>query len=196
MDLTDGGADKDANAQGKNHDKYGGQLSIGNYVAKELYQTVVGLVAPLGGAVLGLLIGRKTMPGTSNISPREWESMPEFIRKIPGLKTPPTKQHGYAALGGLMGGSIVATLLLGYGHWKKEKQAQMQVDEITHDVSNIELFKKTDPELKAENDRLWKLMQARDGKPGFADKEGRKPDAGWKESVEAEAALPKEAARS
>ena len=38
----------------------------------------------------------------------------------------------------------------------------MQVDEITKNISDIEVFKKTDPELKAENTRLWNELHARD----------------------------------
>lgn len=163
---------------------YDEKLSFGSYIGKEIYQTVVAIGSAVAGAYAGIVAAKKWMPDAEAIAQVKWEKLP-YVTKIPGLKIAPSlKQLQYGGIGGLMAGTTIGGLILGYGHWKKEKQAQMQVDEITRDVSNIELFKKTDPELKAENQRLWKLLKEREAKGG-----------NWQAQIQAEAAETTEAAR-
>lgn len=138
--------------------------SFGTYLLKELYQTAVALVGSIGGAYAGILAAK----------PLGGEPIPEFLgdvlKKLPGFKTsaPKTTQLALGGGAGLFLGSLLSAICLGYGHWKKVAQAQLQVDEITRNISDIEVFQKTNPELKAENARLWTELHAREKASGHA----------------------------
>ena len=91
-------------------------------------------------------------------------------------------QLKWGGLGGLFVGTLASGIVLGYEHWKKIKQSQLQVDEITKDISDIEVFKKTDPELKAENERLWAELKKHDG-GSMVEKVGSHKKESWKEAA-------------
>lgn len=164
------------------------KLGFGNYIMKEIYQTVVALGGMVGGAWAGAAAAAKWMKDTPMASVEQWRELP-LVGKIPGLKNPlGQRQLMVGGLGGMFAGTLVSGLILGYGHWKKEKQAQMQVDEITKDISRIELFKKTDPELKAENQRLWKMIEEREGKKAGGHAAAVGKSESWQEQAVAERA--------
>ncbi|MEJ0010189.1 MAG: hypothetical protein WDN72_06570 [Alphaproteobacteria bacterium] len=153
----------DENKPGNDYD---GQLSFGTYIGKEVYQLAVSFGSLIGGWYAGLGIGKVAFNGTAPAAKQaEWaEGLGKsgFVRAA-GLKTLPGKAQMISGVVGMFAGSILGGLVLGYGHWKKEKQAQMQVDELTKDISDIEVFRKTDPELKQENQRLWKMLKDKEG---------------------------------
>ncbi len=140
------------------------KTGFGNYLVKQAYQIIVSTGGVIGGAYAGV-VGAKRLLKDAVISAEhavEWAKLP-VISKLPGLKTAPSmKQLQFGGIIGAVIGSMASGLVLGYGHWKKVKQAQMQVDEITKNISDIEVFKATDPELKAENQRLWAELQKRE----------------------------------
>jgi hypothetical protein len=140
------------------------ETSFLTYIGKEIYQTTVGLVGAVGGTLLGIFATKPFFKDAvvSKDMQAIWKSQP-WISKIPGLGKPISdSQLKWGGLGGLFVGVMAAGMTLGYEHWKKIKQAQLQVDEITRDISEIEVFKKTDPELAAENKRLWAELKKRD----------------------------------
>lgn len=146
------------------------QTSMGTYLLKQLYQISVSLVGSVGGALAGLGISKALSKGAApeEHMVRLWKGLPYWITKIPGLKLAPTSgQLKWGLGGGALIGTIGSSVVLGYEHWKKIKQSQLQVDEITRDISDIEVFKKTDPELAAENERLWAELHKRE-KEGHA----------------------------
>lgn len=157
----------------------------------------MGIVGLVGGAYAGLLAAKQFMKN-SVVDERivqAWDKVPATIRKIPGFKNPISKgQLMWGALPGLFVGTLAAGVVLGYGHWKKIKQAQLQVDEITKDISDIEVFKKTDPELKAENTRLWSELKKRDTAGPAHEKRAANLKESWVESTQA-ADAPKEMIR-
>lgn len=186
---------------------YEGKLGVGTYIGKEIYQAVVGLGGVLGGSWAGLVAGARWFPHAMGLdeakhtvktmktrhygdaakvknyitasfltkNQKTWETF--HLHKVPGLKIVPSERGVYLSFAGMFLGSLISGLTLGYGHWKKEKQAQLQVDEITKDISDIEVFKKTDPELKKENTRLWAMLQEREQRGGKA------PRDSWREQA-------------
>ena len=161
--------DKEKNTA-PNYDK---ELSVGTYTGKKIYETVVGIGSTALGVWGGLVAAAKLIkPGTVEkvshvlVNPRAVKEsvikLPGFMGKLPGLKNGFTqRQLQWGGFGGALIGSIAGGLVLGYEHWQKVKREQMQVNEITKDISDIEVFKKTDPELKAENERLWAQVNER-----------------------------------
>lgn len=183
---------------------YESQLTIGHYILKQIYQHVVLFGGMLGGAWAGLVAGARWFPQSMSldkaqtfatkkppIPPAQIEQVTQAkvlirnqgmwerigLHKIPGLKIVPTEAGLWTGLTGMFIGSTISALILGYGHWKKEKMAQLQVDEITKDISDIEVFKKTDPELKKENTRLWAMLREKEQRTGEA------PRQSWREQV-------------
>jgi hypothetical protein len=147
-----------ANDQKKNIEA---ETGLGNYLLKQVYQQVVAWGGILGGAYVGILAAK---PFIKVIDP---VNLP-IVSKIPGLKNASFDQLKWGGGIGAFIGMMTSGIILGYGHWKKIKQSQLQVDEITKNISDIEVFKKTDPELKAENERLWQELHARDKEPSHS----------------------------
>ena len=131
------------------------EIGMGNYLLKQVYQLGVTFGGIFGGAYAGVLA---TLPFFKNTQPNDLVK----LHKIPGLKHASANQMQWGGGIGAFLGMMMSGIVLGYGHWKKIRQSQMQVDEITKNISDIEVFKKADPELKAENERLWNELHARD----------------------------------
>jgi hypothetical protein len=157
------------------------KTSFGAYIGKWLYTAVVELGGLIGGGVAGFAVGKALFPNSEpilHIKPDALEGIAQAMAneknaktanewaaifdKVPGLRKIPSIKAVWGMGIGAFAGSIVGTLILGYGHWKEGKQAQIQVNEIMKDISDIEIFKKTDPELKAENQRLWAELNKRE----------------------------------
>lgn len=173
----------DKDTQSKDYD---GKLSVGTYIGKEIYQTVVSFGSLIGGAFAGLFAGKAMFSKAAPVMEAEkWTQSLGGFTKIPGLGKPLAKMHGYTAGAGAFLGMMTGGLILGYGHWKKTKQAQMQIDEVSKDIAGIEVFKKTDPELKAENEKLWAQVNARE-KHGASHAEKVRPEgehANWRDHL-------------
>lgn len=75
-----------------------------------------------------------------------------------GLKT--AKAAGAAA--GALTGAIAGGTVVGYHKWKKEESTRLAAAEINEDVSKLELFRPSDPELVAENKRLRAMLAKED----------------------------------
>lgn len=140
------------------------QTSVGTYLRKQLYQQTVAWGGLVGGSYLGVLAGKAFSKGVEvTTEHQQWWSELPVLSKLPLLKTAPSmKVLQWGAGVGALVGSMVSGVILGYEHWKKIKQSQLQVDELTRDISDIEVFKKTDPELKEENARLWAELKKRE----------------------------------
>lgn len=163
---------------------YDKELSVGTYAGKKIYEVVVSLGTTAAGMWGGLAAaGKFVKPHTDEAITKaavnivtgaapgieEGMRLPGFLGKLPGLKQAFTnRQLAWGAGGGFMAGSILGGLFLGYEHWQKVKREQLQVDEITKDISDIEVFKKTDPELAAENKRLWAELNKREAQPAVS----------------------------
>jgi hypothetical protein len=167
------------------------QTSVGAYLVKQLYQQAVVFGSIIGGAYLGLMASKPFFKAaeTGERAAQLWQRVPAFIRKMPGLAKPMSANHVMWGGGiGMLLGSLTGGITLGYEHWKKIKQSQLQVDEITRDISDIEVFKKTDPELKAENERLWAELKKHDG-GSMVEKIGGHKKESWKEAADAAQAI-------
>lgn len=190
------------------------QIGISNYLLKQLYQITVSVGSILGGAYAGLVATKpffkekasevvknaEEMFSTPRVSESErsaarWKEIP-YLSKIPGIRNIRSfKQLQWGAGGGAFVGMLASFVVLGYEHWKKIKQSQLQVDEITKDVSDIEVFKKTDPELKAENDRLWAELKKRDSTTTMAEKFSSSKKESWRDKTAEHADIATEASR-
>lgn len=185
----------ESNANQTERNNYESELSVGTYTGKKIYELVVSVGSSALGAWGGLAAAGKYMkPGTveqvsllDNTVSEVAESakeLPGFIGKLPGLRGAfSSRQLMWGAGGGVFAGGIIGGLVLGYEHWQKVKREQLQVDEITKDVSDIEVFKKTDPELKAENERLWTELNKREPKPNHSAHHARREHASHAEAV-------------
>ncbi len=71
---------------------------------------------------------------------------------------------GVAGAGGALAGGTV----VGYQQWKRDESTRVAAAEINEDVSKLELFRPSDPELVAENKRL-RAMLAKEDMGGGAD---------------------------
>ena len=174
-------------AQKNKSDDIEKQTSMSTYLVKQIYQDTVAIVGSFGGAYAGLLAAKKFMksPLPDERVAQMWEKIPSTIRKIPGFRSPISQSQAmWGALPGMFIGTLASGVILGYGHWKKIKQAQLQVDEITKDISDIEAFKKADPELKAENTRLWAELKKRDAAHGTTEKAAMRQKESWTESTQ------------
>ena len=139
------------------------QVGFGTHSGKQIYQQVLSWGGMLGGGYIGILVGKRFADpaGLPLTTQAKWERIP-LLSKLPSLKEVPSNSAFKWGGGiGLVVGMLTSGIVLGYEHWKKIRQAQLQVDEITRDVSDIEVFKKPDPELKAENERLWSELHAK-----------------------------------
>lgn len=179
--------------QAADHEK---ELSFGTYLGKKFYETAVSLGSMVAGGWAGLAAAHRF------IAPKAGEvAQPlTFGGKIPGLRGEFTaRQRILGGLGGLFAGAVGSGIALGYEHWVKVKREQLQVDEITREISGIALFRKTDPELKAENDRLWAELNRRDAQAKPHAEPHAPAHAEWtkKHAIEAAEAsdYPREAAR-
>ncbi len=160
---------------------YDAKLGFGSYMVKKLYEMAVIVGSQVAGVWGGLALGNKWFPDNPMMAEKGWKDLIGRLSTWPGLKQAPSLQAMWVAIGGAAFGGLIGGLTLGYGHWKKEKQAQLQVDEITKDISDIELFKKTDPELKRENQRLWAMLKEKEVAPKIRSK----PAGSWREKIAA-----------
>jgi hypothetical protein len=147
--------------------KHEDELSVGSYIGKQLYQQGVAWGSVIGGAYAGTMAGKAVSKVTDMNKAGYYDILPKFMKKIPGFGAPVSDKALKVGGGvGMLAGSLIAGITLGYEHWQKVKREQLQVDELTRNLSDLEAFKKSDPELLAENKRLWTELHARDASAG------------------------------
>lgn len=158
--------------------KHEDELSIGSYIGKQIYQESMSIGSLIAGGYAGLMAGKAASKVSETNPATFYEILPNAVKKIPGFGTPISNNAmKYGGITGIIGGTIAATTILGYEHWQKVKREQLQVDELTKNLSDLEVFKKSDPELLAENKRLWAELNARDAAASKTHAHTREPSS-------------------
>lgn len=132
-------------------------LSVGRYTFKKIRETVISFAGTFGGMFVGGKIGGAMSEG------QKLPAVYKIPKGIPfiGGKSYNTKQ----ATGGFVGmmvGSLVAGLIIGYEHWRKIESQRIAVDEINKDIASTAAIQPTDKELVAENTRLRGMLAEAD----------------------------------
>lgn len=88
----------------------------------------------------------------------------EAIRKVLGMPEPDalkTAKWVGAGVGGFLG-SMFGGMAVNYNEWRKDESARLAAEEVNKNISQMEIFKPSDPELVAENKRLRAMLAEKD----------------------------------
>jgi hypothetical protein len=92
------------------------------------------------------------------------------------LKTPMSNMMGKMitesprapnVMGGFVGavfGGVLGALKLSYENWRRDESTRLAAQEVNHAILQLEMFKPTDAELVAENQRLRDALAKEDGR--------------------------------
>ena len=94
---------------------------------------------------------------------RESSKFPEEtaeIRNLLGMAEPDLlKNAKYVGAGvGAFLGSMFGGMAVNYNEWRKDESARLAAEEVNKNISQMEIFKPSDPEIVAENKRLRAML--------------------------------------
>jgi hypothetical protein len=103
----------------------------------------------------------------------EMEQNPEQIRELKKTLNLTTDSEQMAAKfigAGLLGipASMFGSLAVAYDEWRNEESARLAAREIDRDISKLEIFRPSNPELVAENKRLRAMLAETEKKTEMA----------------------------
>lgn len=140
--------------------KHEDELSVQRYTFKKIRETVISFGGLIGGGYIGGLLGG--MYAKSKNLPHEMSIIAEGVPFLSGKGI--NKQQGNGGFIGVMLGSLISGLIIGYEHWRKVESQKLAVDEINQDIANTIAIQPTDKELVGENKRLRGMLEELEAK--------------------------------
>lgn len=134
MDVGYEGSDH----QKKIEEKYASQLSVGEYIKKDVIGSLVTLGAGVVGGVAGWMLGKSAFKGKS-LNLGGFSLGIEFV----------------TSYGGVLLGTILGGIPSTYNMWRKKEASQLAVQELNEDIAGMAAIRaKTNPDLVKEMDSL------------------------------------------